>query len=440
MRQPPHGVPHTGIDWLHRKHTNTEASGDFPAVDHRLLPHPLKAGTDANFSVGFVHRLRFTRGVFDVENPLLTQLMIGPGGSPNGHGSLTSSPARALVFVDQGVLSHWPGLPDRLQRYTQAHADRMVLTGPVHPVVGGEPCKNDRGVFDGLCQAIHDAGLCRHSYVIAIGGGAVLDAVGFAAATAHRGVRFVRLPTTTLAQGDAGVGVKCAINAFGKKNFLGAFSPPWAVINDAPFLTTLSGRDWRCGFSEAVKVALIKDARLFDRIVAGSQAIRRRDLDIADPILRRSAQLHLEHVTQGGDPFERADARPLDFGHWSAHKLESMSGYRLRHGEAVAIGVALDTAYSAITGLMPWAQAQAVLDTLTSLGFVLFDDAMRDTDVLLDGLEEFRQHLGGVLTLTLLKGIGRPIEAHRINPDQMAQAIEHLARYATPPQPAVAQA
>ena len=140
-----------------------------------------------------------------------------------------------------------------------------------------------------------------------LGGGAVLDAVGFAAAAAHRGVRLVRVPTTTLAQADSGVGVKNGINAFGKKNFLGTFSPPWAVINDEAFLQTLSDRDWRCGIAEAVKVALLKSERFFDQIGEAVPRLRMRDEQALIPIVRRSAWLHLHHITDGGDPFELRD-------------------------------------------------------------------------------------------------------------------------------------
>ncbi len=279
-------------------------------------------------------------------------------------------------------------------------------------------------------RAINEAMICRQSYVVAIGGGAMLDAVGFAAATAHRGVRLVRVPTTTLAQADSGVGVKNGINAFGKKNFIGTFTPPWAVINDESFLTTLSDRDWRCGLSEAVKVALLKDERFFDQIVDAIPRLGRRDHATLIPIIRQSALLHLHHIADGGDPFELRHAKPLDFGHWSAHKLEQMTGFDLRHGESVAIGVALDVVYSAMTGLLEWSDVSRILDCLSGLGFALSHEALADHEVLLEGLEEFRQHLGGRLTITLLNGIGTPVDVSEIDRAAMAQAARHLARTA----------
>jgi len=378
---------------------------------------------DIPFSVGFVHRLRFTHDVLAPGNPTLATLLQDPAlGS-----STPSTPAQVLVFVDSGVLSAWPNLPDQIAAYVDAHRSAMTLAAPIQTVPGGEACKNDRTVFETICRTIHDAQLCRHSYVIAIGGGAVLDVIGFAASIAHRGVRLVRLPTTTLAQADAGLGVKNGINAFGKKNYFGTFTPPWAVINDERWLTSLSDRDWRCGFAEAVKVALVKDRALFGQIVAATPALAQRHFDAAIPIIQRCAQLHLHHITDGGDPFELTQARPLDFGHWAAHKLEQMTDYQLRHGEAVAIGIALDATYSTMTGLLALPDANAIIEVLTGLGFGLYHDAMQDAQALLAGLDEFRQHLGGALSVPLLTGIGQSLDAHEIDPAKMLAAIEQRA-------------
>jgi 3-dehydroquinate synthase len=265
---------------------------------------------------------------------------------------------------------------------------------------------------------------------VAIGGGAVLDAVGFAAAIAHRGLRLVRLPTTTLAQADSGVGVKNGVNLFHTKNWLGAFAVPWAVVNDALLLETLPDRDFLAGFSEAVKVALLKDPGLFADLCRAATRIRCRDMTVCLPLIRRSAEMHLEHIANGGDPFEMREARPLDFGHWSAHKLEAMTGFALRHGEAVAIGIAIDTVYASLAlGLDP-SVADRVLACLVQLGFALDHPQLGDSTQLLAGLEEFRQHLGGRLTLTMLQGIGQPTEVHEIDRGLMCRAIEQVRQSA----------
>ncbi len=383
---------------------------------------PADSSHDATIPVNVTHRLRFTRGVWSPDHPLLADLLTV--GSPVA--GLNGRPVGVLVFIDSGVAAAQGDLESRVTRYFRG-IPNVTLAGPVTVVPGGETCKNDPAVVEGVLGAIHDAGLCRQSYIVAIGGGAVLDAVGYAASIAHRGVRLIRVPTTTLAQADSGVGVKNGINAFGKKNYLGVFSVPWAVINDELTLETLSDRDWRCGFSEAVKVALIKDARLFERIATATESIAQRDLEVSMPIIRRSAQLHMHHIVDGGDPFELTTARPLDFGHWAAHKLEQMTGFELRHGEAVAIGLALDVTYARLKGMLAAEPAEMILATLSRLGFDVYHEAMRDTTGLMHGLEEFRQHLGGALTVTLLEEIGRPVDVHEIDQKTMTEAIADLA-------------
>jgi 3-dehydroquinate synthase len=388
--------------------------------------HDLSASADRidrRFAVDFTYRLRFTRNAFDAENPVLRELLAGsvPAGDE----------ARAAVVIDRGVADVWPDLREMASDLLAD--DNGPDFDPDHVLVlpGGEPVKNDVRHFERVLELIDAAGLCRHSYLIAIGGGAVLDVAGYAAATAHRGVRLIRFPTTTLAQGDAGIGVKNGINFRGKKNFLGTFAVPWAVINDEAFLTTLTMRDWRCGLSEAVKVALVKDAAYFEQIESAADRLAARDEAACSPIIRRSAELHLDHITEEGDPFELTAARPLDFGHWSAHKLEQMTDFELRHGEAVAIGIALDVIYSRLDDRLSHADSERVLQCLQRLGFPLYHAKLRETDALLEGLEEFREHLGGRLTIALLDGIGSQVDVHDIDRDRMNRAIEELEQFAT---------
>jgi 3-dehydroquinate synthase len=378
-------------------------------------------GNSEPFAVPFVHCLRFTQDVLGAERHVLAEVI-----EPSGE-----QPPRVQFWVDERVVAAQPQLRHRLRAFAAAHAGRMINVGNVQIVPGGEAIKNDIHILERMLKCFHAADLDRRSYVIVIGGGAVLDAVGFAAAIAHRGLRLIRLPTTTLGQADSGVGVKNGVNLFGKKNWLGTFAVPWAVINDAALLATLGDRDFRCGFSEAVKVSMLKDARLFDELCASAERIRGRDMQAAMSAIRASAELHLRHITRGGDPFEMQEARPLDFGHWSAHKLEALSDFRLRHGEAVAIGVAVDTVYSSLALGLPEADALRVLKCLADLGFTLDDPTLRDTQRLFDGLEEFRQHLGGRLTLTMVPQIGRSIDVHEVDRSRMLEAIERVVEFAT---------
>ncbi len=373
---------------------------------------------DIDFTVPCTHRLRFTENVWERDHHVLADLL-----QPTGN-----TPARVQFWADGPLLVAKPELNARIRRFGEQHADTIQLQGRVQQVPGGEEIKNDIHILERMLKVFHAGGLDRRSYVVVIGGGAVLDAVGFAAAIAHRGIRLVRLPTTTLSQADSGVGVKNSVNLFGKKNWIGTFAVPWGVVNDASMLESLHQRDFIGGFSEAVKVSLLKDPEFFSEICQNAKAVRDRNVQAYAPIIRQSARWHIRHITAGGDPFEAEEARPLDFGHWSAHRLEAMSQFAVRHGEAVAIGVAIDSVYSALVHGLPSQDARKIIDCLRTLGFSLTAPDLANTDALFAGLEEFRQHLGGRLTLTMLKGVGQPIDVHEVDREKMRMAIAYVAQ------------
>lgn len=377
----------------------------------------IPASHDIDFNVPFRHRLRFTEDVFGRDSEVLAELIEGSG----------EQKPRVQFWVDQNVADAQPDLKQKIEHFFHRNAGRLSRSGNVQIVDGGEAVKNEVHIVERMLKVMNRADLDRRSYVVVIGGGAVLDATGFAAAIAHRGIRLIRLPTTTLAQADSGVGVKNSINLFEKKNWVGTFAVPWAVVNDLMLLETLPDRDFVCGFTEAVKVALLKDPAMFLDLCRSAKAISDRNMQICGPLIRRSAWHHLQHITRGGDPFEMLEARPLDFGHWSAHKLEVMSGFGLRHGEAVGIGVAVDTAYSTHCFGLPVKTRDAVLDCLENFGLTLDHPALHDTETLFAGLEEFRQHLGGRLTLTMLKDAGKPFEVHEVDESLMRRSIEEVA-------------
>ncbi|MGN6804067.1 MAG: 3-dehydroquinate synthase, partial [Ginsengibacter sp.] len=272
----------------------------------------------------------------------------------------------------------------------------------------------------------------RHSYVAAIGGGSILDLAGFAAAVAHRGIKHIRIPTTVLSQNDSGVGVKNGINFKGKKNFTGTFAPPVAVFNDGNFLRTLSERDWRSGISEAIKVALIKDEKFFYWIENNVEQLMARDQKKMNYLIHQCATLHLQHIASG-DPFEFGSSRPLDFGHWSAHKVEQLSGFDILHGEAVAMGIALDTVYSSQIGILERTKAERIIQLLQKVGFQIIHPLIEVVDEkseVLKGLGEFREHLGGRLTLMLLKDIGVGKEVNHLDVEALRKSSKRLKEYA----------
>jgi 3-dehydroquinate synthase len=372
------------------------------------------------FSVSYEHRVYFTRGVFAPSNSLLRSVLADAPRAP-----------KALVVLDESLAQAQPSLAASIETYFAAFAGSLDLAGPPLIIEGGERVKTSYFHVSEIHSEIDRHHVDRHSYIIGVGGGALLDVVGLAAATAHRGVRHVRIPTTVLSQNDSGAGVKNGINAFGKKNFIGTFAPPFAVINDFDLLQSLPDRDKRAGYAEAVKVALIRDRNFFESLERDAGALALLEPQAMQRLIERCAELHVDHIALGGDPFEFGSARPLDFGHWSAHKLEQLSEFRIRHGEAVAIGMALDVIYSRNIGLLDVASAERILALLLRLGFGLFANELLHLDsdhqpVVLKGLEEFREHLGGQLTLTLLKGIGQGVEVHDIVLPKMLDALHEL--------------
>lgn len=369
---------------------------------------------ESRIALSFTYPVAFTRGAFDCANPVLAQAIRRD--QPGTH--------RVAVAVDAGVSAAWPLLEAEVRAYGAAHG--LEIAG-FRIVPGGEQAKRAEHV-EAVQSWLLDKGIDRHSLVLAIGGGAMLDMVGFAAATFHRGVRLVRMPTTVLAQNDAAVGVKNGVNQAGIKNLVGSFAVPFAVVADFDFLATLEERDRRAGLAEAVKVAAIRDKDFFAWLEAEADALAAFADPQSERMIIRSAQLHLEHIAHGGDPFELGSARPLDFGHWAAHKLESLTGHRLRHGEAVAIGMALDSLYAAETGLLPPEQAEALIILLERLGFALWDDALRQREALLKGIDEFREHLGGRLTIAMLAGIGRAVDVHVMEREALERALDSLER------------
>ena len=371
---------------------------------------------DFQIPVTFKHRILFTRNAFAVGNPALAEVLAEGGGR------------RAMVFVEETVAAFWPELVDEIQDYFAA-LDLDFLGTTVFP--GGESAKADEQLVREVWATIDAAHLDRHSYALAIGGGAFLDAVGYAAATAHRGVRLIRFPTTTLSQDDSGVGVKCAINAFGKKNWVGSFAVPFAVINDFRYLHSQAAETSRGGLIEAVKVALVRDGEFFQWIEANLELLAALDPEALEICVERSALLHARHIASGGDPFETGSSRPLDFGHWAAHKLETMTHYQLSHAPAVAVGVALDTLYSARAGLLKFSLAEQVLRVLDGLQLGIYHPALDWLDEggkrrVIDGLDEFREHLGGRLTVLLLEDVGRGIDVHEIDETLLGDCINEL--------------
>jgi 3-dehydroquinate synthase len=373
------------------------------------------------FSVPFRYPVCFTRHIFAPDNPLLASVLRPP----------SSEPARVLVVVDAGLADATPGLLRRIERFFRQHRGRVALVRKPLVVPGGENAKNGWASVREIMIAAGAEHLDRHSYVVAVGGGSVLDMAGFAAALIHRGLRFVRVPTTVLAQNDAGVGVKNGMNDGGAKNFAGTFAPPFAVINDFEFLKTLPQGEWIGGVAEAFKVAIIKDKPFFIYLCKNAAALRNREQAVMERVVHKTAALHLRHIATSGDPFETGSERPLDFGHWAAHRLELMSNFTLGHGLAVSVGIALDSTYAQLKRLITPAERDAIVRGLAACGLPVWSPLLErvgahgEPDVL-EGIEQFREHLGGRLCVTLPAPLGAKREVHRLDLAAVKKAIRLL--------------
>lgn len=383
------------------------------------MKHVLKQ----NLTVNFQYEVYFTENIFSVDNPLFMDTL---------RTYLTPGSVRKLLFViDEAVHLAHPDLIYQMDVYFSAQVQLLLIAEKII-IPGGEMVKNSPRYFDRIVDAIHRYKVDRHSFVVAIGGGSVLDVAGYAAAVSHRGIKHIRIPTTVLSQDDSGVGIKNGINFFGKKNFLGTFAPPIAIFNDYRFLETLSERHWIAGISEAIKVALIKDALFFSWLRDQVDPVLKHDSAVMKCLIAKSAQLHMDHIANG-DPFELGSSRPLDFGHWSAHKIEQLSEFQILHGEAVAIGMALDATYSFLLGYLGEHDCMAILSLLQDYGLPVFHQILRPAGTkarLLEGLEEFREHLGGELTIMLLCKIGVGIEVHEMHHDRILEALALLENLA----------
>ncbi len=369
-------------------------------------------------SVPFSYPVHFTRSVLSPDNPILADVL-GAGG-------------KALAYLDAGLVAAHPHLPGAVVEYAKEHRDAMKLLAEPRLLPGGEAAKNGWAVAQPVLDEIIANRLDRHSYVVAAGGGAFLDAVGFAASLVHRGVRIVRLPSTTLSQCDGGVGVKTGVNLGDTKNLIGTFAPPFAVINDLDLLRTLPRDVMLDGVAEAFKVAIIKDAVFFEFLCGAADRLATGEREAVEETVRRAAVLHLEHIREGRDPFEMGDARPLDFGHWAAHRLEGLSGYAVRHGQAVAVGIALDSVYAWRKGLLSRGELDRILSAFRWCGLPTWHQLLAERDaagrlVILEGLEQFREHLGGRLSITLPNGIGRRVEVHEMDATLIEEAISRLS-------------
>lgn len=308
--------------------------------------------------------------------------------------------ARAALVVDRAVADQAQPLLAMLQARKLAPAWL--------PVAGGEKAKNARGLAQ-LWEQLAQAGIGRGDVVVAIGGGAVTDLAGFAAATWQRGVRSVLLPTTLLAMADASVGGKTAIDLPQGKNLVGAFHQPQLVWCAAATLQTLPARQFRSGLAEIAKIFATFDADAWHALLRDADKLRRRDVSALLPHLTQAIAWKAKVVA--ADPQESADAAPplqrakLNLGHTFGHAAETASQYSLLHGEAVAIGLCGEAAWAAEHGGLDRRDRDAVADGLAALGLPV-DFARHAVPQVLAAAKSDKKLRATRLRLPVLRGLG----------------------------------
>lgn len=299
-------------------------------------------------------------------------------------------------------------------RVRQSLVDAGNSVSMIHIPDGEEYKSSDtlNRVYDGLI----DAGLDRNSFIIALGGGVVGDLAGFAAATYMRGIPFVQVPTTLLAQVDSSVGGKTAVDHPRGKNLIGAFYQPRLVLIDVETLTTLPEREFRAGLSEVVKYGVALDYTFFDYLEQQAASVLAMDRDCLIQVVHRCCQLKARVVEL--DERETGLRAVLNYGHTLGHALETLAGYRqLVHGEAVAIGMMLAARISVTLGHCSAAEGVRITALLTNFGFRLTPPAV-ERQRLLDALSKDKKGHGGMLSFICNQGIGSYV-VERFSPEQL---------------------
>ncbi|WP_340251412.1 3-dehydroquinate synthase [Roseobacter sp. HKCC-CH-9208] len=307
----------------------------------------------------------------------------------------------------------WIVTEDRVAPLHLAHLEAALSAGGIAARALTLPAGEGTKSWQYLTQTVEwllDEKVERGDIVIALGGGVIGDLVGFAAAILRRGVRFVQMPSSLLAQVDSSVGGKTGINTRHGKNLVGAFHQPSLVLADIDLLSTLAPRDFLAGYGEVVKYGLLGDAAFFDWLEENAPAMAASDLALREEAVRWSVQMKADIVAR--DETEQGDRALLNLGHTFCHALEAATEYsdRLLHGEGVAIGCALAAELSARLGLCPQEEPSRIRAHLAEMGMKRdladIEGDLPDADALLALMAQDKKVLEGQLRFILMRGIG----------------------------------
>jgi len=314
--------------------------------------------------------------------------------------------AKSFIVTDENVARHHLAAAERALAAAGIAADRMV-------VPAGESSKSFR-VFEEVCEAIIAARIERGDLVVALGGGVIGDLAGFAASAVRRGLDYVQLPTTLLAQVDSSVGGKTAINSAHGKNLIGAFHQPILVLADTATLDTLPPREFRAGYAELVKYGLLGDSAFFSWLEANWRDVFKGGSS-SGSFAREHAiavSCRAKAAIVARDERETGERQLLNLGHTFGHALEAACGFsdRLLHGEAVAAGMALAFAFSARQGLIAPADAERAIGHLAEVGLPTrpkdIPGGLPPVDKLMDLIAQDKKVKRGMPTFILVRGIG----------------------------------
>jgi 3-dehydroquinate synthase len=310
--------------------------------------------------------------------------------------------------------------------HAQSLIDALASDGVatrLHLVPAGEPAK-ELTVLAGIYETLAAAGVDRQGTLIALGGGAVGDVAGFAAATWMRGIRYLQLPTTLLAMVDSSIGGKTAINLPAGKNLVGALHQPAAIFCDLAYLVTLPDEEYRASLAEVIKAAVIADRSFVDWLLENLPAVLRREPLAVHEAIGRAIAIKASVVAQ--DPDEHGPRALLNYGHTVGHALERAAGFgRLRHGEAVAWGMEVAGRLSVLAGFCP-ADAIATQHALLSDSGLLISPPMVDRTVLLEAMRHDKKSQAGELRWVLLREIGRAEYGQSVDPSLVEASLAEV--------------
>lgn len=289
----------------------------------------------------------------------------------------------------------------------------------------GEQCKNLtewQKIFDVLLQKNHD----RSTTLIALGGGIVGDMTGFAAACYQRGVNYIQVPTTLIAQVDSAIGGKTGVNHPLAKNMIGAFHQPQCVLIDIYVLKTLPQREFIAGLAEVIKYGVIRDAEFFNWLEKNIAAILAKNTDALLAMITRSVRNKAEIVM--ADIKDQGERQLLNFGHTFGHALEAASGYeKILHGEAVAIGMLMAAELSMQRTGLSLADLNRIRSLINLCGLLPNSFSIPDSSKILAAMKHDKKIQNGKMRLILLKSIGEAISVANVSEEEVLQSIEKIA-------------